>query len=145
MNNFRRLPNGYSDLGRIVIPPLPEPIILTDRDTGTKYMVTFSLSVATPDNLGHITLDTTLTMDSKIGQREFSAFDGPVFGDHGEYRLMIRGGRIGVDYRPYPVGVQDIDGAPLFARIYGAKTLEKIYTSSADPNVIRIGLSDEVD
>lgn len=143
---FRRLPNGYSDLGPVIIPPLPQPIVLTDRRTRTQYMVTYSTVDATPDDLGHLAINTNITFEKKVGIRVYDdPFDGPVFGDHGEYRLMIRNARIGIDYTPYAHGEQDRDGAPIFARNITNKGFEKMYTSVADPVTVRVGLTDEVD
>lgn len=90
--------SGYTNMGGISVPPLPTPIILTDRDDGTLYLLSSNEVVSSSDDLGHI----SITTDVSITQREradvYDAFDtGPRIGKNGEWLLFIRGGHIGIE------------------------------------------------
>jgi len=135
--NDRRLKTGYSDLGRLIIPVLPSPIILTDRDDGTLWVLSFDTSAPTVDGYGHISINS----DIRYFQRNevakvYPADDGPVLGP---YVLFIRAGRIGLDYTAYDIGETDRDGSPVYARKRGVRTFRQVYvTHPENPEIVHL-------
>lgn len=108
----KRLPSGFSDLGPIEIAPVAQAFVLTDRADGSLWLV--SLNTTFPTRLSIV--DDFGTMQRREGVKIYEAADGPVFGINGQYRLMLRGGRIGVEFTPFATGIQDRDDPPLYAR-----------------------------
>src|ERR1700675_927294 len=111
----RRLWWGYTDIGRIQIPPNPKYLILTDRDTGQLWWVTFNKTLASSDGFGYIAINSVFPCNSNIdgasnGPRTipppkvynncviYDAYDEPVIGflDAVNFvRLFVRGGVLG--------------------------------------------------
>lgn len=48
--------SGYTDMGRIRIPPLPKWIGLTDRSTGTVWYLTHNITEFSSDGVGYISI-----------------------------------------------------------------------------------------
>lgn len=129
----KRLPSGYSDLGPIEIAPTAQAIVLTDRADGSLWMISFNgeprLSIVTD----------FATLSRKEGVRLYAADDGPAMTEDGEFRLIIRGGRLGLEYIQFTVGVQARTDRPPFAR-----TLFKqlgLNMDSTDPTKVHIELT----
>lgn len=95
--NFGRVTwSGYTDLGRIRIPPLPKWIALTDRADGTVWYLEFK---TTQDGLGYIGINTQQPRPDRDWVI-FGPYDGPVItGDdtHPDLRLLVRGGDLGYE------------------------------------------------
>jgi len=104
----RVLVSGFSDLG-VMFPYGVGRFTLTDRADGTKWLVSWNTDVTTSDGFGYITITNDFTLlDHGNGERniEYGPDEGPLL-NNGQYMLMIRGRRLGVDYRPFPPGVTD--------------------------------------
>lgn len=109
----RRLRSGYFDLGPFKLPIRPQAVILTDRDDGTKWLISFNTSA--PERLSINTEYATLYNKEDI--RTYSANDGPRMDEDGEYRLMVRGGRLGFDYTPFSQAISASSDNPSYARL----------------------------
>lgn len=108
----RRLRSGYTDLGRIQIPPRPQAIVLTDRGDGSKWLISFNTTA--PERLSIVSdYDTIQRIE---GIRIYEANDGPKMDEDGEYTLIIRNGRLGFDYNRFPRQVSARDDSPPYAR-----------------------------
>src|SRR6185369_13500294 len=114
---FRRLKNGFSDLGKIQIPPRAVAFVLTDRADGTKYLVSFDST-----NPEHLSITTDFVRIQKYeGVRVYTADEGPVMDEDGEYMLFVQNGHIGIEYIPFPVWERAADNAPPYARQFSAQ------------------------
>ena len=111
---MRRTVRGYFDMGRRRFPELPAHLILTDRGTGTKYVVSYSTAVDTVDGYGHITINSTLPNCTRQECRIYEAYDEPYVGNPA-VKLYIRDGHLGMDVE-HVQGITDQDNAKLFAR-----------------------------
>lgn len=129
-------------LGPVHIPPVPEAIILTDRDDGTKWLISWDNVVTSIDNRGHITLNSTIAMGQEA-VRTYGVDDGPKLGGSGEYSLIVRGGHLGLDYEPFSRGVEDIDNAPTFARKRASNTLRQLFIDLSSHHLL--AWTDETD
>lgn len=95
----RRVIRGYTDLGTNRVPALPQNIIMTDRDNGTLWFLTYSLTPETGDGLGRIMITDVLpSQDRTI----YGPYDGPYVSLHSErirpvIRLFVRGGFLGYE------------------------------------------------
>jgi hypothetical protein len=111
---------GFTDLGPIQIPVVPQFIMMTDRADGvTLWWLTFDTTVSYPDGLGTIAVTTT-SPPFGFPYQTFGPYDGPYLnGDAGFAKLFVRGGTLGVDEEPTPVGLEDIEGLQVYARQAG--------------------------
>lgn len=133
----RRLRGGYSDLGPIQIPSMPQGIVLTDRADGTLYLVSFN---TTPPEHLSITTDFS-TIQHREGVRIYAADDGPKMDEDGEFTLIISNGQIGFDYTPFPRKVLARDDAPPFARQNTSQRAQRqIIMDSLEPAILHIGI-----
>jgi hypothetical protein len=135
----KRFQSGNTDFGGILIPSRPIAIVLTDRDDGTKYMVSFNTDA--PERLS-INTDYA-SIQRREGIREYEAYEGPTMDTDGEYRLFIRAGRIGLDYNAFPVSTTDLDQAPPYSR--KNRDEEKLILDQDDPDVLRVHIGLETD
>lgn len=119
---------GYTDLGPIQIPPRPQAIILTDRDDGTQWLVSFNTTE--PERLS-IT-DTFSTIQRREGARVYEADDGPKMDEDGQFTLFVRGGRIGLEYNEFATGITARDDEPPYART--SSTSRELLIDITDPN-----------
>lgn len=132
----RRLRSGYSDLGPIQIPSMPQGIVLTDRANGSFWLVSFNSTV--PERLSISSVYSTI--QHREGVRIYAADDGPKMDEDGEYTLIVRSGRLGFDYTPFPRKVTARDDAPPYARQNTAqRALRKLVMDSVNPLVAHIG------
>lgn len=113
----RRQKSGYSDLGRIQIPPMAQAIVLTDRADGTLWLVSFNTSA--PEHLS-ISSDYS-TIQHREGVRLYAADDGPKMDEDGEFTLMVRGGRLGFDYNRFAGQAVARDDPPPYSRQISAQ------------------------
>jgi hypothetical protein len=111
----RRMWWGYTDIGRIQIPPNPKYLILTDRTTGKLWWVTFNAPSGTGDGFGYVALNDKFPCNSNIdgasnGPRTiplpkvynncviYDAYDEPVLGmadSQTIVRLIVDNGFLG--------------------------------------------------
>lgn len=80
------------------IPPLPYGFVLTDRADGTLWFLSHTVADPGPDGNGYITITDTIPeatpdMDLKV----FPAEDGPIVDSDPLFRMLIRGGRLGME------------------------------------------------
>lgn len=95
----RRTVHGYTDIGRIRIPPLPQYIVMTDRADGTRWLLTYNLSEG-PDGDGRISITDMLPSTPDV--LLFGPYDGPYLDGTDQQgrpiiRLLIRSGRLGYE------------------------------------------------
>ncbi len=112
---MRRHVAGYTDMGRIRIPPLPYGTVLTDRADGTLWLLTHTQSLPGPDGEGYFSI--TDVIPRSVNTRVYAAYDEPPVESQPNMRVIIRNGSLGVEV---PVdrgqGVTDMDVAPLQTR-----------------------------
>jgi DNA-binding beta-propeller fold protein YncE len=133
----RRLRSGYTDFGGIKIPPNAPAVVLTDRADGTLYLVSFN----TTNSVLRLSLNTSYsTISRREGIRIYEANDGPYVDEDGRYKLIVRSGRIGFDYIPYPTGIADIDQAPNYARTTSGEEEMIIDQTDTNPLLVHIGI-----
>lgn len=108
---------GFFDMGAIQIPPNPKYLVITDRDTGQLWWVTFNLTtVPSSDGFGYVAVNSVLPANSYYDGASngpqtippprpynnlviYDAFDEPIIGffDPSTYvRLIIRSGTLGI-------------------------------------------------
>lgn len=128
----RRLRSGYSDLGAITIPPVPQTIVLTDRADGSLWAISYN------ESFERLSLNSDFaTLRNLEGVRLYGPFEGPPMDEDGEFTLMVRNGHIGLDYNVFPVWEEGLDAAPPYAR----KTtgFRKLKISTTNPATTHIG------
>lgn len=120
-NDPRRTRQGWTRMGRFNLPVLPLPVILTDRDDGTLYLVSWN-DTSGPDAVGRITLTTDLTAKQRDGYIIWPAFEGPVIQgtSNGRYHLMVRSGHLGIDFVAVQQGTSAHNSPPQYARKKGS-------------------------
>jgi hypothetical protein len=132
----RRLRSGYSNLGPIQIPPRAAAFVLTDRDDGTLYLVSFNT-----DTVERLSINTNYaSIQRREGVRIYEADDGPYMDEDHEYRIFVRAGRIGLEYTPSERAISDIDQAPPYARKTNDEEEIILDQEDVDPLLIHIGL-----
>jgi hypothetical protein len=117
----RRLKNGWTQMGRVMIPVLPLPAILTDRADGTQWLISWNDTVG-PDGVGRIAITDDLTARNRDGAIVYPAYEGPVvLGTvDGQYRLLLRNQHLGIEYRQFQQGEQGYNSPPIYARKKGS-------------------------
>lgn len=128
MISDRRLRNGYTDLGPIQIPPRPQGIVLTDRADGTRWLVSFN--TASPERLSINSIYSTI--QTTEGVRVYEANDGPKMDEDGEFTIILRNGRIGLEYNQFSRSTTARDDPPPFAR--KTSEIRKLLLDIIDPN-----------
>lgn len=119
-------PSGFTDMGRIRIPPLPKYIGFTDRDNGTIWYLQHTLTSPGVDGNGYISIS-----DVQPGPDKdwviYGPYDGPVIaGLRGQFpniRLFVRGGYLGMEFFSDGVG-EDNSGQILTRRGLAPETRE---------------------
>lgn len=115
----RRQVQGYTDLGRIRIPPLPPYIIMTDRDTGTLWLLSWNLTTASQDGKGYVSI--TDVIPSTPDKLVYGPYDGPYVQEQNAaqgspvIRLLIRGSRLGYEMVSTQ-SLASIDNQPVLTR-----------------------------
>jgi hypothetical protein len=134
----RKQRNGYSNFGAIAIPALPQPIILTDRGDGTLWLLSWTTTPSAVDGNGYIMINSDYgTISRRDGVTTYAAYEEPVFGQNGEYRLLIRDGYLGFEIDDFPVGQIDQENMPIFARRQASRDLRQLYLSTTTYKHIR--------
>lgn len=95
--------SGFTDLGSF-FPFGVVYLILTDLADGKRWLVTWNTSIATLDGFGHISISDDLSVTKRETYVEYKMDEGPNFTNDGQYKLIVRGGRLGLSYTPFPVG-----------------------------------------
>lgn len=126
---------GYTDLGRIQIPPLSPAIVLTDRTDGSLWLLSFNNS-----GTDQLSINSDFSaIQRKEGVRIYEASTGPAMDEDGEFTIFVRSGRIGIDFNPFPRPVVAYDNAPPYARQSSAQRQMKI--STLNTITLRIGFN----
>lgn len=112
---------GFTYMGTVSVPPMPLPLLLTDRDTGKVWNVSFNIIQTTPDGIGRLSINDDLRVAIRDGSQVYPVGSEPVvFSDQtGYYRIFVRDSRIGMDYTPFGSGETAYHYNPIFARIFG--------------------------
>lgn len=128
----RRRVQGYIDMGKVRVPPLPQYMVMTDRADGTLWLLSYNLTDLNPpaDGFGRISITDVLpsTPDKLI----FGPYEGPyvqeVTNEQGNpiIRLLIRDGHIGYEMPNFGPGVQSLDTARVLTRRGVANILREI-------------------
>lgn len=108
--------SGYTDMGRIRIPPLPKWIGLTDRSTGVVWYLSHNIASPGLDGLGYISINDQQPRPDRDWVI-FGPYDGPeLAGDatHPNIRLLVRGGYLG--YEIFDDGASRDNGGQLLTR-----------------------------
>jgi hypothetical protein len=130
---MRRRIGGYTDFGSIQIPPRAQPIILTDREDGTLWLVSFNTD--DPERLS--ISDTFSTIQRKDGARVYAADDGPKMDEDGQFTLIVRGGNIGLEFTEFPRAITARDDSPPYARKLSAQ--RELLVDTLDLETIHLG------
>lgn len=112
---------------QIRVPILPSGIILTDREDGTLWLLSHTLTSPGPDGNGYITIRTP--MANIPGAVVYEAGSEPYLDNNANYRIIVRGGYLGVEYIPLPSHIADQDNAPIYTRSGVSATIRKIFAS----------------
>lgn len=78
----RQLINGYTDMGRPRVPPLPQNIVMTDRFNGQQYFLTHTGSA------GFLVLELSTNMPRLSETTIYGPYAGPYYG--GYIRLYVQ-------------------------------------------------------
>lgn len=110
---------GYTDLGAFPYTIQPHAVVLTDRGTGTKWWVTYNLTVSYPDGQGLISI-TDAKPPQIMDAVTYPAGEEPYFiGTAGVSRLIVRGGYLGVDETPPAFSTSDQSNMKLYSTLPG--------------------------
>ena len=127
---------GYTDLGPIQIPPRPQTVVLTDRDTGQEWAVSFNSTLPT-----HLSItDDFSTIERLEGVTRYAANEGPVMDEDGQFILMIRNSHIGLEYRQFPIWETAADTMPPYARQTRAQ--RELIIDTTNPDFANIGYNE---
>lgn len=102
-------------MGPIIIPNRPSFVILTDRADGSAWMLTYN----NDSGIERLSITQPPLNYRNEGARIYDANNGPVLDEDGEYSVIVRGGRVGIEYTPFPVSIVGRDDAPTYARKAG--------------------------
>lgn len=127
MRYRRRIVRGYLDMGRAEVPPLPQNIVLTDRDDGTLWQLSHNTVIHSLDGVGHISIKDPSSFNSRpYGSHIYPAFEGPLLGTNPTVRLLVRNGHLGYEISPLPAHHTDRDNAPVFTRNVNQREVREI-------------------
>lgn len=101
---------GYWDMGRITIPPLPPNIVLTDRGTGALWLVEY--------NAGSGLVGINSVIPSTPDKQIYASGEEPYVGDR-RARLIVRDAELGFDWNPDTGHITDQEQGPLYIRVTG--------------------------
>ena len=126
---MRRRINGYTDIGKPFIPPIPHGVAMTDRGTGTVYLLTES----TTDVNGDRRLSITTPLPASYRTNTLDPNAGPYLDiGIGQVRLFIRDGRLGFEDMPLP---SRSDQAAIVTRKTGGTTRDAWEIIKVTPDV----------
>ena len=110
----RRVIRGYMDFGGIRIPPLPQGTVFTDRDDGTLWLLSHTVTPPAADGFGYITI--TDVIPNAVEHQVYEAYGEPVLGTNPMVRLLIRGGYLGYEDYTLGQGITDRDNQRIMTR-----------------------------
>lgn len=93
MSNRPRTWYGYTDMGPIQIPPLPQAFLIQDRGDGTWWLLAYSITPPADDGLGYVSI--TDVIPSNVHYSVHEAYGEPVL--EPGIRLLIRDGYLGYE------------------------------------------------
>lgn len=111
---YLRMPRYPGNRPGITIPPVANNLILTDRDDGTLWHVSYTLTPPHADGYGFITINSTIP--DGFDKRVYAVNEEPWVARNPMARLIVRGGRLGVEVFDDISPVTDQDQARLIAR-----------------------------
>ena len=103
---------GWTDMGPIQIPALPQYIVLTDRVDGLQYVLTHTLSGGVAQSPA--TLSTTIP--SSPDKVVYGPNDGPYIQGNPTIRLYSSSGVLVAETVPQPLPQTDIENQQVFSR-----------------------------
>jgi len=103
----------HRSLGRMQIPSMQSFTVLEDRDDGTLWVLSHRSS---DDRIGITELTDLSTFLQLAASLRYEAFGEPYIGTNPTLRLIVRGGRLGVEISALEQGIQDQDQAQLLSR-----------------------------
>jgi hypothetical protein len=100
------------------IPPLPPRVLMTDRDDGTLWLLSFTITPPAADGFGYVTIrsDADLPSTKEVSGKVYAAYEGPYLPGTPLTRLLIRGGYLGYELVERPPWLRDQDNPPIYAR-----------------------------
>lgn len=113
-------------MGRIRIPPLPQYMVLIDRDDDTRWMLTHTLTPATSDGFGYFSI-TTPVPRNVYDYMTFGKYDGPILSTQPTVKLLVRGGYLGYEQETLPISITDRDNPRILSRRGVARESREIY------------------
>lgn len=123
---------GYADFGPIRIAPLPQGIVLTDRDDGTLWLLSHTQDPVGPDGEGYITINDYI--HPAIIHTVYDAYEGPIVDTipiRRTLRLLVRGGYLGYEVIDFGRATTDIDHAPIQTRRIVNRRTANIYVPTS--------------
>ena len=111
----RRIWHGFTDLGRVAVPPLPGHTVLTDRATGTKYALTHEGDRIGLDDVIPVTGSDLIFYDPFTGPILLADNEVPIM-------LLVRNGFLGYESTTLEPRVVVTHARPLTRNVREAKT-----------------------
>lgn len=105
---MKRLWNGFWDMGKVQVPPLPPKLILTDRVTGERKQLSFNTET---DVLTAIAVD-----NRKEAGIVYEAYNEPRFPEDWRYRLVLSNGVYQAELVSEPDYVTEHGNLSIYAR-----------------------------
>jgi len=92
----------HPDAKNIRSPPLPAHVVLTDREDGSLWHLSFTTTPPAVDGLGYITINSELPLIPNKDIVVYGPYDGPVMGTRDprapRAQLFVRGGYLGFEF-----------------------------------------------
>lgn len=92
---------GYTNMGKVRVPVLPQFMVLEDRADGTEWYLSHD------GGHTHFAINSAAIPYSDVVR--YAAYEGPVMGTNPTIRLLVRGGRLGYEVTPLQQGVTDLN------------------------------------
>ena len=131
---------GYADFGPIHIAPLPQGIVITDRDDGTLWLLSHTQDPVGPDGEGYISINDYI--HPAVQYKVYAAYDEPIVDIipiHRAIRLLVKGGYLGYEIVDFGRATSDIDYAPIQTRRIVNRRTAQVYvpvTFNTNGNVL---------
>ena len=119
---------GYADFGPIRIAPLPQGIVITDRDDGTLWLLSHTQDPVGPDGEGYVSINDYI--HPAIHYNVYEAYEEPIVDIipiRQAIRLLVRGGYFGYEIVNFGHATSDINHGPIQTRKEVNRRTARIY------------------